>query len=122
MTTDHFRAILGDIFPDGYDRNDLPRMGPLNEALDARGRGRMTAKDRNRLWDEMWKENDAADEPEPPASDDAVRVVVMHHTNIQLSTGKIAHRKMAVIPRVEYDAICALDDNAGRPHRLLKVE
>ena len=55
-----------------------------------------------------------------------VEVVVMHKTNVQLDSAKpegikAPFRWRGVIDRKEYDAICALDDAAGREHRLMAL-
>lgn len=60
-------------------------------------------------------------EPEREATGMA-RVVVMHKTNIVLSVGKIPFRGVVEIPEDEFETICAGDDAAGRPHRLLRVD
>ena len=55
----------------------------------------------------------------PKKADSAdVECIVMHPTNIQLSCGKMPFRSRVVIPRAEYDEICALDEAARRPLRL----
>lgn len=68
-------------------------------------------------------------EPEPELDDGRALVVVMHPTNITLESqksdanreGKLPFRSKARIPREEYEAVCALDDRAGRPHRLMEI-
>lgn len=64
----------------------------------------------------------------PEGEAETVRIIVMHATGIQLgsqagpeSDGYCAFRWNGEIPKAEYDAICAMDDSAGRDHRLMVI-
>lgn len=64
-----------------------------------------------------------------PPKPETVEVIVMHKTGIQLDTAMTAdgkgeyvkYRARAVMDRAEFDAICALDDVAGREQRLMAL-
>lgn len=70
--------------------------------------------------------------PEPVLNDgreDTVKCVVMSATNIVLDCqktyrnpmGKVPFRGVVDVPREEYESICALDEAAGREHRLMAI-
>jgi hypothetical protein len=69
--------------------------------------------------------NDGRDDDPEPALDNGrtIECVVMHPTGIQLDSldGYFPYRARVIPSRYEYDNICAMDDAAGRDHRLLAI-
>lgn len=56
-----------------------------------------------------------------PSDVPQIEIVVMATTNVKIGDAKLPFRWRGKVPVSDYEAICALDDKAGREHRLMKL-